>query len=237
MTPKPTRLAQLCGWCTDYDWPGAEEDFRRSLDLNPNLYQTHYWYGDLLLALSRYSESQAHYEKAVSLNPIAPIPYLGLARLDFWDGKPERALEFVDEAFRLVPSYAPAFNLQVLTHHLNGNGEEALEAAHIYRRVAPDSAGFEPEVLEALALATMGDKAGAMEAIRVLESRDPRSDFFFPYIVYVSLGELDLAFDEVDRGFEEKSPNIIWLSGPTSERVRNDPRYIAAMERLRLPIP
>jgi hypothetical protein len=105
------------------------------------------------------------------------------------------------------------------------------------RRVAPDSAGFEPEVLEALALATMGDKAGALEALRVLKTRDPRSDFFFPDIVYLSLGEFDLAFAEVERGFEERSPNILWLSGPTSEPVRDDPRYIAAMKRLGLPVP
>lgn len=220
----------------DYDWTGAEEDFRRSLDLNPNLYQTHYWYGDLLLVLSRYSESQTHFEEAASLDPVAPMPYLGLARVDFFDGKPERALEFVDEAFRLDPSFPPLFVTQVVVNFVSGDGEGAVEPARSYRRVAPESAGFEPEALEALAFAATGDRARALEALQILESRAARGDFLMPYLTYVSLGDFDLAFAEVDREFEERSPNIVWLSGPISEPVRGDPRYIEAMERLGLPI-
>ena len=57
------------GW----DWPGAEAEFMRSLDLNPGYAHAHHWYAHHLLSCGRLNEALAESRRALELDQLSPI--------------------------------------------------------------------------------------------------------------------------------------------------------------------
>ncbi len=57
----------------DWDWPGAEREFRRAIELNPGYATTHQWYGELLSELGRHEEAVAEIKRAQELDPLSLI--------------------------------------------------------------------------------------------------------------------------------------------------------------------
>jgi tetratricopeptide (TPR) repeat protein len=69
-TPRWPRLRILHDW----DWQGAEQEFQRALELNPNFAQAHHWYGNLLLGPEgRHDEAIAELRRAQELDPLSLI--------------------------------------------------------------------------------------------------------------------------------------------------------------------
>ena len=65
------RLAVIRGW-TDWDWDGAEEEFRLALEINPNYADAHQVYSHLLMIMRRPEEAMAQIERALELDPHNP---------------------------------------------------------------------------------------------------------------------------------------------------------------------
>jgi Tfp pilus assembly protein PilF len=57
----------------DWDFKGAEEEFKQAIDLNPGYAAAHHWYAVLLSALGRHDEAMAEMERARRLDPLSPI--------------------------------------------------------------------------------------------------------------------------------------------------------------------
>src|SRR5262249_27175387 len=57
----------------DWDWAGADAEFRRAIKLNPNYATAHQWYGEYLGLMGRFDEALAEREKALRLDPLSPI--------------------------------------------------------------------------------------------------------------------------------------------------------------------
>ena len=55
----------------DWDWPGAETEFKRAIQLDPNSATAHQWYGDFLIRLGRLEEAKAELKKAKDLDPLS----------------------------------------------------------------------------------------------------------------------------------------------------------------------
>src|SRR6266853_1240143 len=57
----------------EWDWTGAEREFKRAIELNPNLATAHHWYGDYLTNMGRFDEGMAQTKKAQELDPLSLI--------------------------------------------------------------------------------------------------------------------------------------------------------------------
>lgn len=57
----------------DWDWTGAEEEFRRALALNPHYATAHQWYANLLLALGRTDDAISEIGRAWALEPFSLV--------------------------------------------------------------------------------------------------------------------------------------------------------------------
>lgn len=56
-----------------YDWPDAENEFRRAIRLNPQYATAHHWYAEFLSWQGRFEEAFAESEQALHLNPLSLI--------------------------------------------------------------------------------------------------------------------------------------------------------------------
>jgi tetratricopeptide (TPR) repeat protein len=57
----------------DWDWPGAEREFRRAIELNPGYATAHQWYAEMLSELGRHEEALAEIKRAQQLDPFSLI--------------------------------------------------------------------------------------------------------------------------------------------------------------------
>lgn len=58
----------------DRDWVGAEREFRRAIDLNPNYANGHHWYGEFLSLVGRHEQAIEESQRARDLDPLSSIP-------------------------------------------------------------------------------------------------------------------------------------------------------------------
>jgi len=68
-------------WFYDWDWPSAEREFKRAIELNPNSASSRSRYLVGLMSRARFDESIAEGERAQELDPLLPteLPYAYLA--------------------------------------------------------------------------------------------------------------------------------------------------------------
>jgi Tfp pilus assembly protein PilF len=80
----------------EWNWAGAEREFKRAIELNPNYATAHFWYGEHLTNLGRVDEGIAEIRRAEELDPLSPIiSGPALAGLFIWHAVPmKRSINF-----------------------------------------------------------------------------------------------------------------------------------------------
>ena len=213
-----------------YQWEEAEAEFKRAIELSPNYRTAHQWYAEMLAVLRRTDEALAQLDMAAEVDPLAPIiPHIrGWVLL--WADRTEEAKQAYLDALRLDPGFPYAVGNLAMTHLRLGEFEQARVR---YREIA--------ELLDAdpadnlLLVDAMENPAFHDEAIRMLgEVPVPSQPFDVP-VMFMMLGEPELALECLERNFEAGGPyaphiNRIDLFDP----LRDDPRFQALLAKMNL---
>src|SRR5260370_23206549 len=101
----------------DWDWSGAEREFRRAIELNPNYDNAHHWYSHYLMAMGRSEESFAESKRALELDQLGLIMNVHLGWYYLYTGKYDLAIGQFQKPLEMDPDYG-------LTH---GNLGEAYD--------------------------------------------------------------------------------------------------------------
>lgn len=219
----------------EYDWPGAEVEFKRAISVNPSYATARQWYGEFLAFLGRTDESIAEIEKAAELDPLSlstntarAFPYLAARRYDEAIAKLKPALE-LDKDFPLALYY--------LGRSYDGKGLYS-ESIPQYKK-AVESSGQSTYFISALiyALARDGKKEEAEktfeEILKAAESR-PVSRYVLARC-YAALGENKKALDELENAYSERDSLMIVMGiEQIFDEIRDEPRFRKLIERLEL---
>jgi TolB-like protein/Tfp pilus assembly protein PilF len=216
----------------DYDWRGAEVEFRRALTLAPNDGDAKF---NLSIALASFGELQPAIEftqQALTTDPLRPSWYgvlaLYLSALNRLD-EAERAIR---RAIELQP--AALFVHYILTYIQvqRGNAQAALEAA---QQEVPGP--FQDAAL-ALARQIGGDRTAADAALRTLIDRDANSSAYLIAEIYALRNDAKATFEWLDRAWSNRDPGILNLYFDAFIlRFRDDPRFAAFCRKVGLPVP
>ena len=90
----------------DWDWAGAEKEFKRAIELKPGYSQAHEWYALLLGIQVRLDGALNEMQTAYDLDPLSPSVSNGLARVYHFRHEDEKALEQVKKVIKMEPGYA-----------------------------------------------------------------------------------------------------------------------------------
>jgi TolB-like protein/DNA-binding winged helix-turn-helix (wHTH) protein/Tfp pilus assembly protein PilF len=92
----------------EWDWSGAEREFRRAIELNPNCAQAHHWYGNLLLGPEgRHDEAIAQLKRAGELDPLSPIITADTGFAYYLAGRYDLALQRYQQVLATNPNFLP----------------------------------------------------------------------------------------------------------------------------------
>jgi TolB-like protein/DNA-binding winged helix-turn-helix (wHTH) protein/Flp pilus assembly protein TadD len=217
----------------DWDWAGAENEFRRALTLNPNYAIAHQWYAQYLRTIGRQDLAIEELKRAQELDPLSLDIAAGSGR---YGEQYDLIIENNQKKLELDPNFPHAYMRLGRAYALKGMYRDAIAA---YQK-ARDLSGEAPGALCGLGY-TYGISGKRAEALRVLGELKglSKSKYVSPYYiakVYVGLGEKDLAFDWLQKAVLDHSIPLPELR--TEEELaslRSDPRYRELERRIGLP--
>ena len=219
----------------DWDWPGAEQEFQQAIKLDPNYAFSHHWYALYLAAMGRHAEAIAEEERAQEIDPLSLIISKNVGTILYYAGHLDQSIEHYRKTLELEPNFARTHIYLGLAYERKGMFEEAIAE---YQQALWISGGG--SVLSALlghAQALSGNRAEANKIIVKLKEQSERQyvPAFNIALIYAGLGENDLAFEWLDRAFDERSSWLVSLNvEPMLDSLRPDPRFAGLLRRLGL---
>src|SRR5712692_415586 len=212
----------------DWNWPGAEKEYKRAIELNPRYAIAHQWYGGYFEAMGRHNEAIAEEKKAQELDPLSLIINFELGAAFYYARDYDQAIEQFKKTLELEPSFPLTYVLLPDSYELKGRYGEAI-------------AGFKKGILLNRGSAWSFSMAGlghvyAMsgqkgEARSVLdELKQLSGQQYVPAssiaLIYAGLGEKEQAFAWLEKAYEERAFQMQFLKvEPRWDTLRSDPRY------------
>jgi serine/threonine protein kinase/tetratricopeptide (TPR) repeat protein len=210
----------------DWDWKGAEEEYRRAIELNPGYENAHAWYSNLLLELGRLPEAIAEAKLAQQLDPLSAFTNDNLAAILYYAGDYDQSIEQCQKTLEIDPaSHRP---------------HRHLGQVYVQRRMYAEAVSELKKAIELSpgskeALADLGyayGVSGRTEEAKsiLLELQDPsRQGHASPYhlaIVYMGLGEKEMALRSLRQAVDDRSPGVVHLKvSPIFQELQSDPRF------------
>jgi tetratricopeptide (TPR) repeat protein len=218
----------------EFDWPAAEREFLRGTQLNPNYFIGRYFYANYLVAMGRADEAIAEAEQAMQLDPVSPSSQSNLTSILWYARRYDRAIEQGHKVMEMSPDYSRAYEDLARAFEQTGAFDEAIET--FQRGLVLDEA----QAIQA-SLAFTYTRAGKPdEARRILRELEERAGtkFVSAYsfaLIHAGLGQRDEAFAWLDKAYDERSSALPFLkANPRWDALRDDPRFVKLLKRLRL---
>jgi TolB-like protein/DNA-binding winged helix-turn-helix (wHTH) protein/tetratricopeptide (TPR) repeat protein len=208
----------------DWDWAGAEKEFKRAIELNPSSVDAHVWYAVFLGQMGRGSEAIAELKRAEALDPLSLSVHVNAGWVYYLLRQNEQAIEHWRKALDLEPQFAVSHSA-IWVGYLRSSDFVRLMAA-----TAKGTSVDDPMELAALAglYAVSGDSAQARAVLSKLTALSKRR-YVCPYemaTTHAVLGDKDEAIAYLSRGYQERSACIPDIkTDPRLDSLRSDLRF------------
>ena len=215
----------------DYDFPGAESEFKRGVELDPNLASAHQWRGYFLIAMGRQQEALAELIKARDLDPLSDTVRLLLSVNYLFSRQYDQAIEQARKMIEAEPDFWWGHFLLGWAETETGRYDEATKA--LDRATQLDASPY-PLAYLGYANARSGNKDRARKALQELELKSHQ--LYVPRYqiaaVYAGLGEKHNALESLQQAFVNREEIITFLKvDPTWDTLRSDPGFQTILHR------
>jgi eukaryotic-like serine/threonine-protein kinase len=217
----------------DWDWPGAQREYQRAIQLNPNYATAHQWYAECLSMLGRHVEAIAEIKRAHQLDPLSLIINQGVGGKYLYARRYDEAMAQFQRTLELYPHFPPTHQRLGWCYAQKRMYDEAI--TEMQRAV--ELSGNSTQMIAALgyAYAAAGRRDTAQGIIAELERRSKESyvDNYFVATIFAALGEKDEAFALLNKACAERSYWMPWINiDPQLDNLRSDPRFDALVQRV-----
>jgi serine/threonine protein kinase/Tfp pilus assembly protein PilF len=228
-------LAAVLFWY-DYDWPGAEKELRRAIELNPNLAGAHTLYGWYLTCLGRPENGIAESRKSQALDPLAPEPVQILGTNLYLARQYPEAVKQSRNVLDLDPKYFLAHLQLALIYMAQGKSRDAIAAAKSAREDEPLADW--PTAVLGMAYAVDGQRAEAEKVLSEMKQKASRGwvpSYTFAEI-YAGLRDKSATLDALGKSYEERAWFLTYLNtAPEFDFIRSEPRFQTLLRRMNFP--
>jgi serine/threonine-protein kinase len=220
----------------DWDWVGAEKEYKRAIELNPGYATAHQWYAEYLSYMGRHNEAIAEAKRAQELDPLSLIISASGGWVFFYARRYDEAIAQCRRTLELNAGFYPA-------HLYLGQAYEQeklyAEAISEYQKAIALEQG-NPALAANLArvYAATGKRTEALKIIsqlrEPLKRRYVSSCLIAP--IYAALGDPGRAFQWLEKAYQERDSQLAYLKvAPGFDSLRSDPRYQDLLRRMNFP--
>jgi DNA-binding winged helix-turn-helix (wHTH) protein/TolB-like protein/Flp pilus assembly protein TadD len=222
----------------EWDWTGAEKEFRRAIELNPEYAAAHQWYGWYLVSETRFDEAQSEFRRAAQIDPLSLYTNLTAGAASYYSGQYDKAAAQYRKVIEMDPNFWLAHRWLGKTYERLGKFDEAIRE---YQTVVNLHGG---NMAQAPALACVYAEAGRKtEARQVLADilKAAKQKYVSPHslaMIYATLGDNDQAFAWLAKDLQEHDDDLVFLR--VEERfqpLRSDPRFGDLVKQVGIPQP
>jgi adenylate cyclase len=220
-----------------WDWPGAEQEFHRAIELNPGYSLAHTWYGHLLNALGRFGEAATEMKRGQDLDPRSPLIYTWVSEPAYLMGDYSQALEIASGLLNSNPGCVYAHFTIAKVYLEQGKFEEAIAEC---RKVPDRFWEVETDPVLPRAYALSGRRAEALKVLKELNSapQNHTPPAYSLASIHSALGDTDQALRWLNRAYEERSGPIYRVGvEPAFRQLQADPRSQALLAKMNLITP
>jgi len=220
----------------DRDWAGAEREFKRALELDPNYAPAHHWYGMYLVFVGRKQQGLAEAQKAYELDPLSPVVGANLAKKMQENGQYDKAVDQARKTLELEPNSTVAHAVLGIVYEDKKMYSDAITEY----KTALQLGGFPEEVrgLLGYVYAITGDLTNTDKMIRELKQVWPGHERAALDLagIYSGLGQKNQALYWLGKASEKEVGDIIEVGqDPHFVALRNDRRFQAFIKQVGVP--
>ena len=220
----------------DWDWAGAEREFKRAVEINPNNADARMQYGYHLMSMVRFDEALSEMKTAAELDPLSLEKMAGVGEVHYVRRNFDKAAEQFRRVIEMDPNSGFGHWALGNAYLQKGMYDEAIREYRVSIPLSGDSP--DESATLACAFALSGNEPEARRMIeelkqKSLQSHVPPSLFA---IIYTALGDRELAFEWLEKGYAGKDFLLSVLNiEPLFEKLHGDPRFDDLLKRVGLP--
>jgi tetratricopeptide (TPR) repeat protein len=219
----------------DWDWPGAEKEFRLAIELNPNYSTAHHWYGEAFLAATgRFDEALAEMKRATELDPLSPIISTDLGVTLYLARRYDQAIQQLARTLELHPDYPEAQLWLARSYEQKKQCSEAISVLD-HNKPFPDT------LVKSADRARIYAECGRQtESLKILADvqRQASMRFIDPAIpggIFIGLNRRNEALTQLERSVAVHSTSLTSLKVlPMYDPLRSDQRFAALLRTVHL---
>ena len=210
----------------DWDFPTAEREFNRALELAPRSAVAHQRYAEFLALMGRHKEANTEIWKAHALDPRSLPVNQAVGAIQYYAGEYDHALDHLKKTLAIDDGFAPAHTSLGLVYEQTGKPQDAvLELLRAKFLLHEDRA-----YLDLLKKSYAESKvAGFWRTELAHLNREAKQRYISPTAIaalQTRLGENDLALASLEKGLSDKDGGMVELKvEPVFERLRSLPRF------------
>jgi DNA-binding winged helix-turn-helix (wHTH) protein/TolB-like protein/tetratricopeptide (TPR) repeat protein len=211
----------------DWDFAGAESEFRRAIELDPDYATAHHWYGEALGLLGRFDNGFKELRLAEEVDSLSAIINADLGKLLFLARQPDQTIEQMQKTLELDPDLPLAHVFLALAWNKKGLHEQAIAELEKIAKAPGSRAIFKATL--GFVYGQSGRKAEALSILDALIGSRSSGHYVSPFhiaLVYVGLGKNDDAMEWLEKAKTERDPFLIYIKvDPNFDSLRNEPRF------------
>ncbi|MGH7712093.1 MAG: protein kinase domain-containing protein [Gemmatimonadaceae bacterium] len=216
----------------DWDWTGAEREFRAAIELNPSYSTARQWYSSYLSSMARFDEAIASAQQAAAVDPFSITATIRVGIAYTFAREYEKAAAQLERAIAMEPGFLHAHSWLADAYMGLGRYDDAVRIAEEAYALSQNALPFRG--LLAGVYGRVGRDAEARAMINeVVRSADAPP--FFMALLHLTIREHEQVYAWLDRGVRERGDLMHSLrTTPWFITEWKDPRFAALLERMRL---
>jgi TolB-like protein/Tfp pilus assembly protein PilF len=223
-------------WRYDWNFPEAEKEFRRAIELEPNAGSSgHGMYPLFLYSMKRFDQGMAEHKQAIALDPLSLIGNTNIADGLYYARQYDRAIGQYQKTLELDPNFSTAQFGLASTYERKGMYKEAI--AEWQKGFTTDG---DPRTAGLIGKAySVSGYKGAMQAWLDALMTQSTHRYVAPLDIatlYARLGEKEHALEWLEKGYQTRDANMVDIATePTFDSLHSDPRFTDLLRRVGLP--
>src|SRR5580704_1065464 len=223
-------------WLHDWQWPEAQKEFQRSLELNPCYPTANHYYAECLMTMGRNAEALTRMKKSLELDPLSLIINVAIGWAHYHARQYDEAVAQLLRTVELDPNYPMTYWLLGLVYRKTARYDLAISAGE----KGVNLSGGSPLMRAALAQ-SYAEAGRPKDARQILDdlTKLAQHKYVAPHFfagIHIGLQEKDWAIEYLEKSYEEHCHWLIYLHiDPSMDSLRDNPRFQDLLRRVGLP--
>jgi TolB-like protein/DNA-binding winged helix-turn-helix (wHTH) protein/Tfp pilus assembly protein PilF len=221
----------------DWDFAGAEKEFKKTLELNPNYSTGHQWYGEFLSLMARHEEAIRELQTALALDPFSAIVHLQFGNTLQQARQYDQALDQYHEALKIDANLSLPFNAMHWVYRRQGKFAESIAPLRLALQSWDAKNDWIALVDQLPAAYSTGGRTGYLRQCIKIHERSERPWLYLARD-YADLGDREKALTALNKSYENRHLEVLWLLvDPELDPLRSDPRFQELVRKVGFPQP